>query len=756
MLRTSTPITDPRAPAPAFPLGDAWSYWIDACQRSLLFFDVLQQRSERYREHAAKVAPHVLKFACELVMDGRTLGRPVNYVLVRVAPPPDVEIDATKRPFVIVDPRAGHGPGIGGFKPQSEIGVAFKAGHPCYFIGFLPEPIPGQTIEDIVHAEAAFLERVIELHPDADGKPAVVGNCQAGWAVMLVAAQRPELFGPIIVAGSPLSYWAGVHGENPMRYTAGLLGGSWLTALTGDIGNGKFDGAWLVSNFENLNPANTLWSKQHNLYAKVDSEAPRYLEFEQWWGGHVVLNAEEMQFIADELFIGNKLASGEIASSDGTRFDLRNITSPIIVFCSKADNITPPPQALDWILELYENVEDIRTHGQTIVYTVHPSIGHLGIFVSGSVAKKEHDEFASNIDLIDVLPPGLYEAVMVAKDPGQRAADLIGGNYLVRFEARTLDDIRALGGNDESDDRKFATVARVSEINLGLYRMFVQPWVRLWANEDLAVAMRRMHPLRIQYEMFSAESPMMKPLEAAADLARDNRQPVPTTNPFWQVQELLSSWTETWLDTYRRQRDDLCEATFNAVYGSPVLQALVGLKAADGTALRRPRKDAAHLALVNRRIKELRDGISAGGPREAAIRAMLYLGEPDGAFDERGFNLLRRMREEAGSGMSLSEFKRVVREQFFMLLVEPQRAIAAVPAMLEKDPALAGQMRAMLRRLIETVGLHTTTAEVRLAALEHLLEQSADSPSSHELQHFTKLRPLPLHGGKGSKHRRAS
>ena len=79
-----------------------------------------------------------------------------------------------------------------------------------------------------------------------------------------------------------------------------------------------------------------------------------------------------------------------------------------------------------------------------------------------------------------------------------------------------------------------------------------------------------------------------------------------------------------------------------------------------------------------------------------------------------------------------------------MLLVDPQRAIAAVPAMLAKDPALAGRMRAMLRRLVETVGLHTTTAEVRLAALEHLLEQSADSPSSHELPHFTKLRPLPL------------
>ena len=117
---------------------------------------------------------------------------------------------------MVVDPRAGHGPGIGGFKADSEIGVAFKAGHPCYFVGFLPEPVPGQTIEDIARAEAKFLEKVIELHPRAEGKPCVIGNCQAGWAVMMLAAIRPELFGPLIIAGSPLSYWAGVRGKNPM------------------------------------------------------------------------------------------------------------------------------------------------------------------------------------------------------------------------------------------------------------------------------------------------------------------------------------------------------------------------------------------------------------------------------------------------------------------------------------------------------------------------------------------------------------
>lgn len=182
---------------------DAYSYTLDAWQRSILFLDVMRRRGEQYEQHAASRAPHVLDYDAELVCDGRELPRPVNYGLVRILPPEGVIIDPSKRAFVVVDPRAGHGPGIGGFKADSEIGVAMKAGHPCYFIGFLPEPMPGQTIEDIARAEAVFLERVIERHPEADGKPCVIGNCQAGWAMMMLAAMRPELFGPVIIAGSP-------------------------------------------------------------------------------------------------------------------------------------------------------------------------------------------------------------------------------------------------------------------------------------------------------------------------------------------------------------------------------------------------------------------------------------------------------------------------------------------------------------------------------------------------------------------------
>jgi hypothetical protein len=104
----------------------------------MLFWDVMRQRGNQYREHLAKTVPHVLDYEPKLVIDGRTLPRPVNYGLVRIVPPAGVAIDPLRRPFVIIDPRAGHGPGIGGFKAESEIGVALKAGHPCYFVGFLP------------------------------------------------------------------------------------------------------------------------------------------------------------------------------------------------------------------------------------------------------------------------------------------------------------------------------------------------------------------------------------------------------------------------------------------------------------------------------------------------------------------------------------------------------------------------------------------------------------------------------------------
>ena len=184
----------------SFTQGYWQEYCVDAWQRSILALDALRRRGNIFLEQNAQKAPNVLSFAFELVCDGRTLPRPVNFRLVRVVPPDGAVLDPAKPPFMVVNRRAGHGPGIGGMKHDSEIGVALAAGHACYFVGFLPVPVPGQTIEDVCAAEAAFVERVAGLHPQADGKPVVVGHCQAGWQLMMMAAIRPELSGPILLA----------------------------------------------------------------------------------------------------------------------------------------------------------------------------------------------------------------------------------------------------------------------------------------------------------------------------------------------------------------------------------------------------------------------------------------------------------------------------------------------------------------------------------------------------------------------------
>jgi Protein of unknown function (DUF3141) len=722
----------PAIPGNALPgvFASALEYLVDSGQRSVLFMDLMRRRGEQYRDHLAETVPHVLHYEIELIADGRNLKRPVNYGLVRVKPPSGVEIDLTRRPFVVVDPRAGHGPGIGGFKADSEIGVAMKAGHPCYFIGFMPDPVPGQTIEDIAHAEGTFLEKVIALHPDADGKPCVIGNCQAGWAVMILASLRPELFGPLIIAGAPLSYWAGVRGKNPMRYSGGLLGGSWLTAMTSDLGGGKFDGAWLVQNFENMNPSNTLWTKQYNVYSKVDTEADRYLEFERWWGGHVNLNAEEIQFIVDELFVGNNLAAGRIKTSDGEVVDLRKIRSPIVVFCSKGDNITPPQQALGWILDLYRDVDEIRHYGQTIVYTVHETVGHLGIFVSGGVAKKEHAEFSSNIDLIDVLPPGLYEATFEAKSGDTTHADLAGGSWIMRCEQRSLDDLRAMGGNSLEDERRFATAKRVSEINLSYYRHFVQPWVRAIATPPIAEWMRNKHPLRVGYEAFGRDTPAMKALATEAEAVRENRKPAAKDNPFLKAQSTISEGIVNVLDKWRDAQEVLTESFFLSVYGSPALQATVGVDPrADPSPV--PAMSAEHRKLLDARIAELKSRIGTGGLRECGIRALLYAGMTRGMVDERSLEALRRMRkEDAASRLTLSQFKTLVREQFFMLLLDQEASLAAIPKMLPPEIRSRRAAVAAVRDVLSIAGEISGETARRLDRLTQLFGIDEGEPDA--------------------------
>ncbi|HEU0199188.1 MAG TPA: DUF3141 domain-containing protein [Burkholderiaceae bacterium] len=661
-----------------------WALWahgpqyaVDFAQRSVLLWDTLRQRGNNFIEHERQGLPPVLHFDYEIIMDGRSFERPVNYALLRIVPPAGVEVDATRRPYVIIDPRGGHGPGIGGFKDDSQVGVALRAGHPVYFVIFFPHPEPGQTLLDVCNAEREFVKRVRVLHPEA-AKPAIVGNCQAGWAAMMLAAANPDDTGPIVVVGAPMSYWGGAWreggGDNPMRYAGGLLGGTWLASLSSDLGAGKFDGAWLVQNFEYLNPANTFWDKYYQVFANIDTEPPRFLEFERWWGGFFLMNREEIEWITQNLFVGNRLWSGTVKAGPGGAFDLRQVKVPIVLFASLGDNITPPQQAFNWVADVYRSTEEIKLRGQVIVGLMHEDIGHLGIFVSGKVAKKEHAQIVSVLKSIEALPPGLYGMhIAEQKDSSGQPA------YEASFVELRLEEVTArLNRFERADEKPFEAMNAVSEFNQRAYQLFGRPLVQALANGYGAKLSREFHPLRFQRWAISDLNPWLWWLEPAAQAVKAQRQALAPEHSARQVEAMMSELTSAALDCHRALRDAAAEASFFQIYGN-LFAFYFSDEHRAGTEAEPV--DPRELPMV----KEALAAIERGGYAEALARVAFLMAHKDEPLPLSRLQLAQELIDEYREflpDLAPDEVRRIAGEQEIIARHEPEKAVDTLPVLL--------------------------------------------------------------------------
>lgn len=672
---------------------DPWgwaSYVVDAAQRYVLFWDTLRRRGDNFLENTAAGLKPVLHFEYETVLDGRTFDKPVNYALLRIRPPEGVTVDDRRRPYVVIDPRAGHGPGIGGFKDDSQVGVALRDGHPVYFVIFFRDPEPGQTLLDVCAAEQKFVKKVRALHPRS-AKPAIIGNCQGGWAAMMLAASDPEDTGPIVINGAPMSYWGGAltegEGDNPMRYAGGMLGGSWLASMTADLGNGKFDGAHLVQNFENLNPANSLWDKYYNLFDKADTEPPRFLEFERWWGGYYLMNTEEIEWIVRNLFVGNKLWKGEVKGAGGEVLDLREIRSPIILFASMGDNITPPQQAFNWVADVYESTADIKARGQVIVGLLHEDVGHLGIFVSGRVAKKEHAQIVSVLKTIERLPPGLYGMEITEVQGKGRKAEPA---YEVEFIEHRLEDIVAgLNRAQRQDEKPFEAVAQVSEFNQRAYELFARPYVQAMANEPAAQMLRAFHPLRMQNWAVSQLNPWLAWLGPVAETVKQHRQALDRDHALRKAEKLNAELYSATLDHYRGMRDALTEAGFFSTYAN-----LTGPEKQ-----RAPQVADAAAGRDSPVVQEALASMERGGYVEALARIAFLLKRGNQPLPLSRLEMkdeLVRDYEDHLPAMSPHDWRRVRGEQEIIARFAPEQALETLPQLLD-EPA----DRARLVRLAE-------------------------------------------------------
>jgi Protein of unknown function (DUF3141) len=257
----------------------------------------------------------------------------------------------------------------------------------------------------------------------------------------------------------------------------------------------------------------------------------------------------------------------------------------------------------------------------------------------------------------------------------------------------------------------------------------LQPWVRAMVTGAGAEAMRRLHPLRLQYDVFADGNPFAATVAKWADWARSNRTPVSAGNSFLACERAASRQIVAALDAWRDLRDRSAELMFLSVYGSPLLQAAVGIDPAGTAPLRRPGKDPFHRELLRERIAELKSRISVGGLREAAARVAIYVGMACSGPDERVFAAVRRLRlAPLGAGLTLAQFKTMVREQYFMLLIDPGAALAAIPKMLPANAEARRNGLAAIFQILTASGDIVGEAAERLSRLARLfgLEEEAN------------------------------
>jgi hypothetical protein len=217
-------------------------------------------------------------------------------------------------------------------------------------------------------------------------------------------------------------------------------------------------------------------------------------------------------------------------------------------------------------------------------------------------------------------------------------------------------------------------------------------------------------------------------VRVAADQVRANRKPARVDNPFIALQEAVSNQIVGALDSWRDMIEAVAESTFQWVYGSPMLQAAVGIDPAGEQPHRKAGKNSAYGVLLQARIDELKSRIDTGGLRECLARSLIYVGMTRGGPDERGLAALRRLRavEDDKPRLTLPEFKTLIREQYFMLLIDQAATLAAIPRLLPPDQETRRGAFIVLCHVLNARGDVTGEAADRLRQVAQLFGVEAD------------------------------
>ena len=268
----------------------------------------------------------------------------------------------------------------------------------------------------------------------------------------------------------------------------------------------------------------------------------------------------------------------------------------------------------------------------------------------------------------------------------------------------------------------------------------MQPLVRAFATQTSAARARARDPLRLSYTIFADKNPWMRGVQnLAADVAAD-RKPVAANNPFLALQTLVSNQILASLDSYRAMRDHFAEQTFFAFYGSPMVQACLGISP---DSVVRPSPDLSPEKLAARRLQgdACAANLRAGGFDEALTRAVLYVVSAEGALDQRSAFALNVARKQL-MHLSIAAFKAMIRDQFYVLQLERNRAIDVLPTMVPE----AGGRRMLLEQTNTIVSAGGSLVPAERERLEHLskvLEDAAKGAAKAAKPNHQPVGPVP-------------
>ena len=177
-------------------------------------------------------------------------------------------------------------------------------------------------------------------------------------------------------------------------------------------------------------------------------------------------------------------------------------------------------------------------------------------------------------------------------------------------------------------------------------------------------------------------------------------------NPFFAFEHMMSDMIASGLEMWGEARDAATETFFFNTYGSAVVQAMVGLRADETSVSRRIGRDLARETAAQQTAAFLEQQIDRGGLIEAAVRALIYVRLPEGKVDERGFAALKQISAElpAAKRVGLARFKEIVKEQYLILLMDAERAIAALPKLLPGNRRQCDEALALVRRVLAARG----------------------------------------------------